>query len=274
LQFPGYIDDFRITKGYARYTANFTPPTYEAPIVTGTQYDYNYAQVSLLLNGDGTNGSQVFTDLSSSPKTITAYGNAQISTGTKKFGTGSLAFDGAGDYLSITSNDNLEFGSVDFTIEFWWYPTSTARQALYHGSFGADYSIGIDYSSTAANQKIGLWASSNGTSWNLINSDSGGNGIGTISITQNAWNHIVYVRSGTTWQLYINGVRDLNLTSISGSIVNRLTYPKVIGNWYVSNTQPTQVSGYIDDFRITKGLARYTQNFTPPTAPLPTSGGY
>jgi len=176
-----------------------------------------------------------------------------------------LAFGSNDAYLLTKPNESLEFGSGDFTIEFWWYPTSTSRQALYHGSFGADWSIGIDYSGVSTNQKIGIWASSNGSSWNLLNADAGGNAIGTTTVTQNAWNHIAYVRSGTTWMLFVNGNRDLNLTGISGSIVSRSTYQKGIGVWW-NTTAMAEASGYIDDLRITKGIARYTANFTPQTS--------
>jgi hypothetical protein len=177
-----------------------------------------------------------------------------------------MYFNGTTDYLLTPGSQNSEFGSGDFTIELWWYPTATSRQALYHGSFGTDWSIGIDYSSVSTNQKIGLWASSNGTGWNLVNSDGGGNGIGTTTVTQNAWNHIAFVRSGTTWMLFVNGNRDLNLTGISGSIVSRPTAQRAIGAWFTSVAIPT-ITGYIDDFRITK-YARYTTAFTPPASAL------
>ena len=261
----GYIASLRIIKGQSLTTGAFTPPT--APVTTSAVgwTGANAAAsitgtVSLLLNF--TNAG-IFDN--TGKNNLETVGNAQIDTTTKKYGTGSMEGDGSGDYLLLPASPNLEFGSGDFTIEFWWYPTSTIRQALYHGSFGADWSIGIDYSSVGTNQKIGIWASSNGTSWNLINADGGGNGIGTTTVTQNAWNHIAYVRNGTTWMLFVNGNRDLNLTGISGSIVNRSTYQKAIAVWWSSGSM-AQMVGYIDDLRITKGVARYTSNFTPQTS--------
>jgi hypothetical protein len=65
--------------------------------------------------------------------------------------------------------------------------------------------------------------------------------------------------------LFVNGNRDLNLTGISGTIVNRATSQKSIGSWWSTGSM-SQASGYMDDFRITKGYARYTSNFTAPTA--------
>ena len=252
--FIGYISGDRFVNGNEIYdptSTTLTIPTAPPTNITNTSLLLNFTNAGIFDNTGKNN--------------LETVGNAQIDTTTKKYGTGSMEGDGSGDYLLLPASPNLEFGSGDFTIEFWWYPTSTIRQALYHGSFGADWSIGIDYSSVGTNQKIGIWASSNGTSWNLINADGGGNGIGTTTVTQNAWNHIAYVRNGTTWMLFVNGNRDLNLTGISGSIVNRSTYQKAIAVWWSSGSM-AQMVGYIDDLRITKGVARYTSNFTPQTS--------
>jgi hypothetical protein len=260
-QSPCYIDDLRVTKGYARYTANFTPPTYEDPIVTGTQYDYNYAQVSLLLNGDGTNGSTSFTDLSSMPKTITAYGNAQISTGTKKYGTGSLAFDGTGDYLSVASLPlNI---AQPYTIEYWMYlSTNTSMQIPFSNGGGA-----------------GSWSQSNGHQLLFYYSSSAlyyqynyGNAaipivMSASSISTLTWYHVAVTYDGTTTRLFVNGTSQSTSTNtpVRPTTYN-LTY---VG--YITSADASYFNGYIDDLRVTQGLARYTQNFTPPTAPLPTS---
>jgi len=242
--FPGYISDFRIVKGTAVYTSGFTPPT--------TPVGNTNASLYLPMDNAG-----VFDKTGNSE--LTLFGNTSTSTTQTKYADTAIYFDG-NDYMLAGPN---EFYDNDFTIELWWYPTSTSRQALMHGSWGNDWSIGIDYSSTASNQKIGIWASSNGSSWNLINSDSGGNGIGSETINQNAWNHIAYTRSGTTWRLFVNGVLDVELTSISGSIA-RPTQQIAIGAWW-SDGSMVQINGYIENFQILKGVAKYTANFTPPT---------
>ena len=251
--FNGYMSNVRIVKGTAVYTANFTPPTAPLTAITNTSLLTNFTNAGIY---DATSKNDLET-----------VGNAQISTTQSKFGGSSMYFDGTGDFANTAPTINLEFGSGDFTIEGWIYPTVTTRMALYHGSSGTDWSIGIDYQS----QKFCIWASSNGTTWNLINADPGGNGLGTTTISTNAWTHVAFVRSGTTWQTYINGTRDLNLTGISGSIVNRATSAKSIAKWWFSTGSgvPGVWNGYIQDFRITKGVARYTANFTAPTAAFP-----
>ena len=93
--------------------------------------DEEFGNVSLLLHGDGTNGSTTIVDSSSSTKAVTAFGDAQISTAQSKFGGASIAFDGNGDYLTIPPSAKFEFGTDPFTVEFWIYPTtSTAGRAV------------------------------------------------------------------------------------------------------------------------------------------------
>lgn len=249
----GYIAGFNFVKGTG--VSSVVVPTAPPTAVANTQLLCNFTNAGVIDNA-------MMNDL----ETV---GNAQISTAQNKFGGGSMYFNGTGStWLNVPPTQNLEFGSGDFTIEMWIYPSDTTRRAIYHGSDGADWSIAIDYNA----QKFNIWASSNGTSWNLINADAGGNGIGSITIATGTWTHVAYVRSGTTWQTYVNGVRDINLTGISGSIVNRASNAKSIGKWYFTNGvgNPTIWNGYIDDLRITKGYARYTTNFTPPTQAFPT----
>jgi len=252
IYYTGWISGVRLIKNVAQYTGNFTLPTAPPTNVSGTLLLLNFTNSGIIDHTAKNN--------------LSTFGSAAVSTTQSKFGGSSISCTTGTSYLLVSAStvyNTLEFGSGNFTIEFWWYPVSTTRQALYHGSFGTDWSIGIDYSNVSTNQKIGIWASSNGTSWNLINSDNGGNGIGTTTVTQNAWNHIAYVRNGTTWMLFVNGNRDLNLTGISGTIVNRSTSLKAIGAWFSTAAFSPQ-TGYIDDFRISK-VARYSTNFTPAT---------
>jgi hypothetical protein len=201
---------------------------------------------------------------------ITTVGSATI-TSASKYGSGALAFSGStSNYFLTNPGSQFEPGSQDFTVEFWWYPISTGRQWFYHAT--TDYWFAVDYSSVSTNQKMGMWASSNGSSWNMINSDSGGNGICNTVVPQNQWNHIAYTRNNTTFRLFLNGKLD-GIVSASGSIVDRSSQAKYIGTWAGAGGGAPAVNGSIDDFRFTKGIARYTSDFTPPARALPETGG-
>ena len=244
--FSGYMSNFRMVKGTAIYTTTFTPPTAPLTAITNTS-------TSFLLNFTNA-GIQDYSQVSD----LKLVGNATGSSTQKKYASYSMYFDGAGDYL--LGND-ITLGSADFTIECWWYTGSTSRQAILHGSNGYDHSYAIDYNSRG-NYKMGIWASSTGSSWNLANADAGGNGIGSATIAQNTWTHIAFVRNGTVLRLYVNGTLDVEITGVSAAVATRPSNQPIIGMWF-DGTQYAN-SGYIEDLRITKGLARY------PTNPFPT----
>ena len=251
--FNGNITDLRIVKGTAVYTADFTPPTAPLEAVTGT---------SLLLSGNNAS----IRDESQTTEKLTVHGSIP-SSDSSPYGSGK-SMDFSGSY--ITSSDGIDFSDNDFTIELWWYPTDAGRQGLFHGSYGADWSIGIDYNSTYNNPTLGFWASSNGSSWDIANSDPGGNGITTGSPTQNAWNHIAYVRNGSTLTMYLNGVNVGEVTGVTAPIHSKTnTHQQSIGTWWkATGWGGGPMSGNVADYRIVTGEAVYTENFSVPTAPL------
>jgi hypothetical protein len=223
--------------------------------------DPNFANVSLLLHGDGTNGGTTITDSSSSPKTVTAVGNAQISTAQSKFGGASILFDGNGDYLSIARNAAfLPVANEDFTIEAWVYlnaqPGATDAQIVGHGEYGVDSDWHLTINSS---QQVYFYL-------NLISAVY----LNTTVLSLSAWHHVAASRSGTgsnNMKVFVNGVGasfTTNVTTIANGNRN-LT----IGA--DQNGDESNLDGYIDDIRITKGVGRYTANFSPPTAPFPDS---
>ena len=248
----GYIDDLRITKGVARYTSNFTPPTQPfigKPIVGNDLYHY---ATSLLLKGDGTNGSTTIVDSSYDPKTITVNGDAQISTAQSKYGGSSLAFDGSGDYMTVPNNADFQFNYGDFTIEGWIYPAQiNARNTIvsaYGGGFNGHWIFLLE------NGKL-TWYVYPSPVFNFTWTS-------TTTLPLNQWSHVALTRQSNTWRLFYNGsIENTATETIAVSSSNQLQ----IGNYLGSNN----FNGYIDDLRITKGVARYTSNFTPP-GPLPT----
>ena len=219
--------------------------------------DPNFADVSLLLHGNGTNGSTTITDNSPSPKTVTAVGNAQISTAQSKFGGASMLFDGTGDFLRLPlNNSDFYFGSGNFTVEGWVYLNSTAgSQVFAHGQ--SDYANAANASWSFYVTGAGASALFYGASFVTFNPPG---------VSANTWTHVAWVRDGSTVTVYRDGQSQETVNLGTATINNGTTNNTCIG---ATNTGLNAINGYIDDLRITKGVARYTANFTPPTAPFP-----
>lgn len=260
----GYIDDLRVTKGIARYTANFTPPG-SHPVS-----DPYFSSVSLLMKADGANGSTSFVDSSANAFAVSRVGNAFISTAQSRYGGSSLYFDGVGDYLSVPSSQSLEFGSGNYTIEMWINPINGLANGTQKYLFGKRQSLSIyggvigflQFNSSLNAYRAYYYATTNGTSW-AVSAATGD------IIPANTWTHLAFVRSGGTFTLYVNGT-SAAIGTASGTIPSN-GEPLVIGSVSTTNPGTSGYFGHIDDFRITKGVARYTANFGLPGS-HPTSG--
>jgi hypothetical protein len=234
-------------------------------VISPSYKDPDFANVSLLLHGNGTNGSTTITDNSPSPKTVTAVGNAQISTAQSKFGGASIEFDKVADRLTLAASSDFAFGTGDFTIEFWAYSrdvsSSTQRGILQtsdtSGGLKTTYTSGI-----VLHQGGGLTGGSSlngGLAALIVGSRLGSN---TPVLSLNTWHHIALSRSSGLTRLFCDGTLHSSAT-ISGSIDGQNL---VVGGYYDLSSL---YDGYIDDFRITKGVARYTSNFSVPPAQFP-----
>lgn len=250
--FNGYMDEIRVSKT-ARYTAGFTPTT--------TQFvdDNNTA---LLLHCEGANASTTFTDDATSgnysftataqrPKSITARGNAKVSTAQSKFGGASALFDGTGDYLFVDSTQDLNHGTGDFTIEFQVRFSSTTTAIL------------VDYRS--ANLQ-GPYPAIYWTSSTIRFYQSSADRITSSSLSLNTWYHVAVTRSGTSTRMFING------TQAGSTYTDSTNY--VIGGRLLLGADSivagnSSLNGYMDEVRISN-TARYTAAFTAPNAAFTT----
>jgi hypothetical protein len=188
-------------------------------------------------------------------------GNAQIDTTTKKFGTGSMEFDGTGDVLVAKYSPDYDVSNGDFTIECW----------AYFNALGNDQIICICPDNTSGYAMAGITILSDGSLRFLCASGSSTwintSTTSASTITTGVWYHIAAVRSGSNFNLYVDGVDKLSYTS-SSALYNFKTAIQ-IGAIFYSGAYNDAVDGFIDDLRITKGVARYTSAFTPPTKAFP-----
>jgi hypothetical protein len=243
----GYVSSARLTNTavYSPSATTITVPTAPLTAITNT---------SLLLSG--TNAGIYDNAIKNDLETV---GDAQVSTSVTKFGTGSMKFDGTGDCLT-SSNSLLNFGSANFTIEFWINPSAAGSYSgiiTERPNTGSYPPIVISINSN----KITFSGSTSG-SWNINGSFT----TGTINVPNGTWAHVAVVRNGTTITSYINGVADLVVTGVTASLISP-AYPLVVGAGGADAGQP--YNGYLDDVRITTGIARYTATFTPPTSAFP-----
>jgi hypothetical protein len=216
--------------------------------------DPHWDNVVLALPFDGTDGSTTITDISATPKTVTAVGNAHIENTQSKFGVTSCYFDGNGDYLSIPYSSDIDMGSGDFTVECWFRPTNDP-DANGNGIVICGTSIGNRpwgvYQGTAT-RIVGWFQNTSGTY-----TTGASNTTGSMA---NKWSHVALARSGDNLLIFVDGVLG-DTIAISGAAQSFTNLRIGRFDWNPAG----DMLGYIDDLRITKGVARYTADFTPPT---------
>ena len=243
--FNGYISGLRVVKNQGIFTGNFTVPTTAAGTsqTSSTNVAAMSGNVTLLTNF--TNAGIV--DATGRNTFETTGANVTISNVASKFGIGSISFPGAlTAYLKTPTNPSLDFGTGDFTVEFWVYFNSVAAdQGIFGGSTTNAWEI--------------RWRTSTGLNLGRLNTafDS------TFAWSPSAatWYHVAVTRNGTSVRGFVNGTQ-IGTTSTNSNTYNSGTLFYV----GITDTSNNAFNGYLDDVRITKGYARYTANFTAPTS--------
>lgn len=244
---------------------------------TAQQADPYYSSVSFLLHCDGTNGSTVFGDNSSFTRSATAVGNAAVSSAQVKFGNGSLATDGSGDYVSFATATALDVRAGAFTIEGWVMHVDGSPGTLFcrASSSGVTYEHVFGFTTVAAEVYYGIRGTNQACfkfAW-------------PTTMVVNEWHHIVIQRDGSgNWAAYLDGVISptYQIAPLAAGLVFGAVTPGTYNNAIdfqgttltpsIASNVPGiyQFKGYMDDVRLTKGVARYSgATFTPPQAPFP-----
>jgi hypothetical protein len=239
----GYLSGIRVVVGSANVPSSV--PTSPPTAITNT---------ALLLNF--TNAGVVDATAKNVLETV---GNAQISTAQSKWGGGSIYFNGSSSYLMGAANQQYEFGSGDFTIECWVNISASAANGgiLGKGPVGSlDNSVwSIEFPASGGTFGFYVFAANSGAF--IVSS--------TTNIKTSTWTHIAVCKSGNNTRLFVNGTQE-GSTYTTGYTISNGNNLWIGGGFYAPTTRT--ITGYVDDVRFTK-FARYTANFTPPTAPFP-----
>jgi hypothetical protein len=222
--------------------------------------DPDFASTVLLLGYEGSDGSTTFTDESFAARgTPTVFNQAQVDTAEFKYGAAALLLDGTGDYLNWGDHVDFEFGSAAFTLET-WYRTTTLTGAhviiAKSGSFGTR-SYFLRQNGSTLEWHVSLDAGST-----IVLEFAGG------TLSANTWHFIAFDFDGSKYRLYLDG------TMVGSSTTVRTLHANT-GQFTLGalQTAGSAVAGWLDETRITKGVARYASDggHTVPTAAFPRS---
>ena len=236
-----YVSDLRLVIGTAVYSgASLTVPTEPLGNITNTKLLVKGTDAAIIDKSGST--SLKLVGAAKCTTTAVVYNSNTVSSK-------SMYFDGSGDYL--TAKDLPDIGNSDFTFETWMYETShDANATLFdlRASGGNGYNL-ISNSGTLKWQYGGGTAMSAGS-----------------ALSTNTWYHIALCRQGSSTKMFVNGSQTGSTYTDTNNYVAGTDRPIFAGNGY--NTSAGYYTGYLQDIRLSVGKARYTSNFSVPTAPL------
>ena len=247
-------------------TTNLRPKDRNLP-----QADPDFDSVVLLAPLSGEDGDTTSADLSSNSHSLTFSANAALDSDIRKFGFTSCLFDGDGDYVQVANDTSLQLGSSDFTIEchirFNGTPTATGNPATHNGVWLSKWT------NTGTREWVMGWRSDGNVYWTY--STNGTNGVdtsfGAWSPVGDTWYHVAVCRNGNDTLFFIDGTQFGSTGSMTGATIASTTSPVYISGYFQNGSAiQEEFDGWIENVRITKGVARYTAAFTPPERAYPT----
>ena len=256
--FQGYLQDLRLVSAVV-YSGNFTPPT--RPLATsGAASAASYPSTTNVNTSFAASATSLLTNFtnagivdSTAKNVLETVGNAQISTTQSKFGGSSMYFDGTGDYLVTPFTQLFNMWQGDSTVECWAYFNSLANTPHI-------WTIG-----ESASYRVTLYVS--GSVFRLytrVGASAGDRITSTTTLSTGRWYHVALTKNGGTWTLWLDGISQGTSTTTVfpfGPAENL-----GVGFQHYDGISGDYLNGYIDDLRITRGVARYTANFTPQTS--------
>lgn len=225
-----------------------------------------WERVTVLLPMSGADASTTFTDLSDNGFFFTAVGDAQVDDAVTLFSENTLLLDGTGDYLTYVANAAFDLGAGAFTIELNFEADSFASAQTLYGRDEATYFI----------TRVSSFSIMNSTTfrfyWGIRGTNEGWINFTVPTMSVDTMYHVAVCRDAAgVWYLFLDGAAatggGTNTINLDGS-----TLPMYIGCWAATGAPPIEpFAGHIANFRMTKGICRYTSNFDVPAAAFPTS---
>jgi hypothetical protein len=273
--FHGQLSEIQLTQNTAKYTTSVTVPT--APVLDAINLEYE--QTSLLLHFDGADSTYEFTDSSRWNHTVTGTLGAKISTTQSKFGSSSLYLSGsAGCGIQVRPHESLNIGEGDFTFELWARLDSVSSSRSLGGMWvqGNTYGPWLLLYFSSSNRIQVYWLQYSGGV--LLQGSA-------VTIAANTWYHIAVTRRNDWWTLWTNGVIDAQAqlaprnyrTGTKFRTDRGKSYGIALGDYFDGTkygTTDADFVGYIDEVRLVKGKAMYTEPFTVPAAAFSLSTNY
>ena len=204
-----------------------------------------------LVHSDTTNGSTTFVDSSATGHTVVTNGDPSHSTAQAKFGSTSIHCDDTADGLGAAAHADFNLGTNDWTLDFWWYPTSIESENYFLHTTAGHSMLCLYYPSSGGFKII----HSNPSPWQT----SVAGGAGTLSA--NRWYHIAFVRANHYHTIYVDGAIVAGPTEDTAALTNTTT--TLVANSYMAGN----FTGYVDEYRLSVGIARWTDSFVPPNKP-------